>query len=182
MCKKNTSFAAAMICVLFLTGCVLTPRPKHEVANYDLQVSAATETQSLFTIVSITNSTPAGSKFFYRSNDNKIQTDHYRNWVQTPEAMLSRYFMKRFPRGGENINQIEVKLEIIGFEFDRKNSEAVLACNYLLRKADRRQHGIISIRKKYTPNVDSMVAAMNNAVEAASIQLLQDVEKFAAAK
>ena len=33
-----------------------------------------------------------------------------------------------------------------------------------------------------SPSADAMVTAMNNAVEAASIQLLQSIEKFAEAK
>ena len=182
MSKTIHYSSIALLSLMFLTGCVLTPHPKHDLAKFDLQVSAATEPQNLFTIVSITNSTPAGSKFFYRINTNRIQTDHYRNWVQAPETMLHRYFMKRFPMGGANTTPIEVKLEIISFEFDQKNSEAVITFNYLLRKSGTRQRGIISQRQKYMPSADAMVTAMNNAVEAASIQLLQSIEKFAEAK
>ena len=182
MSKKIHCLSAALLLLLVTAGCVFTPYSKHESAQYDLQVSAAAEPQNLFTIVSVCNSTPAGSKFFYRFNTNQIQSDPYRNWVQSPETMLQRYFMKRFPAGGKNTNPIEVKLEIITFEFDQKNSEAVVAYNYLLRKSEARQRGMISQRQKYIPSVDAMVKAMNNAVEAAAIELLQNVEKFAAAK
>lgn len=182
MSKKVNYFGVALLLLLFAAGCVLTPHPKHDLHKFDLQVSAVTEPQKLFTIVSISNSTPAGSKFFYRINANQIQTDHYRNWVQSPETMLHRYFMKRFPAGGENTDPVEVKLELLCFEFDQKNSEAVIAFNYLLRKSGARQRGMISQRQKYIPSVDAMVKAMNNAVEAVAIELLQNVEKFAAAK
>ena len=182
MSKKIHCFSAALLLLLVTAGCVFTPYAKHESSQYDLQVSAAAEPQHLFTIVSVCNSTPAGSKFFYRFNTNQIQTDPYRNWVQSPETMLQRYFMKRFPAGGKNANPIEVKLEIITFEFDQKSSEAVVAYNYLLRKSEARQRGVISLRKKYLPTADSMVAAMNDAVEESSIQLWQNIKNFAGTK
>ena len=173
-CFLSTLFLLAML----FNGCVLTPHTDHPVSTYDLQVAAPVIPQDFFIISAVSNQTPARNKFYYRSG-NTVQFDHYRNWVQPPEMLLERFLLKKFPyRSNGEKNPIEVKLSIIGFEFDLTRSEAVLSLNYTLRNITQKNQGNITIREKFTPTADAMVAAMDKAVAAAAEKLEMELNKF----
>lgn len=173
--KKLCSLCSLL---LVLTGCVLTPHSDHPASTYDLQTPARIKTQDFFILSAVSNQTPARNKFYYRTG-NTVQFDHYRNWVQPPEMLLERYLLKKFPyRSNGEKNPIEVKLSIIGFEFDLTRSEAVLSLNYTLRNITQKNQGNITIREKFTANADAMVTAMDKAVAAAAEKLEMELNKF----
>lgn len=177
---KKSCFLAAVVWSLLLTGCIFTPRSEHSSTIHDLQTAGAAQPQKIFVIESVSNSTPAHTKFFYRVENNTILLDHYRSWVQPPEQLLHRYLMKKFPLQDSSKDSLTIiKMTITAFEFDLADSEAVLSLTYTMRYKNRNQQGSIFIREKFAgKNADLMIKAMDKAVTGAADALKAAAEKF----
>ena len=166
--------------MLALTGCVFTPHTEYPESTFDLKAAATVKTQDFFILSTISNQTPARTKFYYRNTENSVQLDHYRNWVQPPELLLKRYLLNKFPyQSTAGKKPVEAKLSIIAFEFDLAASEAVLAFNYTLRNTVKKSLGNITIRQKFAqPGAAPMVEAMDKAAAAAADKLESEMKKF----
>lgn len=113
--------ALAILCS-FCGGCWLIQGPGVQpVETYDLASAVVRETPSC-RFARVRNLSPAGRKMLYRHADNRISESAV-NWVQPPDALISRYLESSFPAAPD---APLIRLTILRFELDLVTNQAVM--------------------------------------------------------
>jgi len=96
---------SAIILVLampLLGGCFF--ETYHETQTFDLeQAKPCCPEKVVVEVKDFENLSGAGLKMRYRTEQYRIVIDGYNKWVQSPDIMVSRYFMTAFSQPGSNM-------------------------------------------------------------------------------
>ncbi len=114
--------AAILSAAVLSGGCWMMQEPaSRQTELYDLNIPASPVRGP--EVRRIVNLSPSGVKMLCREQDGRITENRNVCWVQTPEAMLRRYFACAFRNSAGG----HVELTLLRFELDRKANQAVIA-------------------------------------------------------
>lgn len=91
-----------MLAIPLLGGCFF--ETYHETQTFDLeQAKPCCPEKTVIEVKDFENLSGAGLKMRYRTEQYRIVIDGYNKWVQSPDTMISRYFMAAFSQPGGNM-------------------------------------------------------------------------------
>jgi len=177
MTYKNLS----LFFLLFVCGCSVF-RSAPQTAYFDLGNSGIPESKNYgFDIKNFSSDLPASTKMIFRRDSNEIEYDVYNNWAQTPQNLLTKYFIFYF---NNPHNQLESKYankkltiegDLYNFECNMDTKEAVLSVRIkIIHNETIILSKIYSVKEKML-----MLTAsdFSKAMAKAILKLAQQVEK-----
>ncbi len=91
-----------MLAIPLLSGCFF--EKYHETQIFDLETATpCCPGKVIVEVKDFENLSGAGQKMRYRTEQYRIVIDGYNKWVQSPDVMISRYFMAAFVQPGRNM-------------------------------------------------------------------------------
>jgi len=112
-----------------LTGCFSTYIP---VQYYDLNPTKLDAKVTNVTLLPVRNLSGAGGKLMFKSG-NRVEFDEYNSFIQNPDVMLLRNFRELFDDGSGIDGKFKLGINILRFEFDRDQKQAVLALDVTVK-------------------------------------------------
>ncbi|MFT5130022.1 MAG: ABC-type uncharacterized transport system auxiliary subunit [Rhodothermales bacterium] len=108
--------AALLLLLLLLSGC-LSSQPFQPVAYYDLAAltppipAAGTPAPVTLRIGSFASASTSGTRMVYRKSEHRLVEDEYHRWIDRPELLVERQFLRGFHDSGRFEHVLPASLE-----------------------------------------------------------------------
>lgn len=168
-----------MLAIPLLGGCFFSTY--HETQNFDLaQARPCCPDKVVIEVKDFENLSGAGLKMRYRAEQYRIVIDNYNKWVQTPDVMISRYFMAAFSQpGGSMLDERSYILSgaLNAFDINLTTKTVLIQITCQLKE---RKTGSIKLRKEFSASASFQQDSPVEFAEAASKAVHELTEKLSA--
>lgn len=153
----------------------------HEPQNFDLaQAKPCCPPGIVIEVKDFENLSGAGQKMRYRAEQYRIVIDSYNKWVQSPDVMISRYFMAAFSQPGGNMLDersyiLSGTLNSFEINLTTKNVFVQVTCQLKERRSGR-----VKLQKELSASASFQQDSPVEFAEAASKAVLELTEKLSA--
>ncbi len=171
---KRMALAAGLAGLLALTGCVFMQTSTYRTSYYDLAQPQPTE-QKCMMLGLLNNATPARQRMLYREFGDRMVIDEYNFWVQSPEAMVSRYLFNALPLAPNCAPDKLWRMRGILTEFEINLPEkcVVIGISYEFVCGGVQKSGALNCRESFAETTpEAFAAAFSRCAERLSRELL----------
>ncbi|OGV38409.1 MAG: hypothetical protein A2020_15235 [Lentisphaerae bacterium GWF2_45_14] len=181
---------AALVSVIFLSGCLFTSEPYRAVSYYDLSVpDANVPDDSDIIVIPVRDDTPTKYRMVFRKSENSLIIDDYSKWVQPPGMMLTRYMQSFFSDSGKYENpatddrvSFTIAASVFVFEAALEQKQAILGVKYEIKRSEDGKVLLFS-SKIFSENMDTFTgdklsAAMSVCASKFAAALKKEIESI----